>query len=354
MELAMVNKCFMGISAQLKKTCNWLCASAILLSFSGLAQAGESWEDGRVVNGYKLTACDFGSYSEVYYCDKSTVDNIIREAKRAADSKEKAFMGKYQIVKISPKESSQSSFVLVDLKSKLIFTSGIEFEPHAEVSFSNKTGLIHINDPKVEPNDATYSSFRLGSPWVDSAPLKFDPKEPIGYGTLSPDVPEYNIGQLANAAGYTINQCRPAEEEITDPDFISDENPDFCSKPFVNAYKKFSTKDINFAKEWVLIRLEKQYFAALNPKTKQVYAAPFKVTDGYGTNKVIPVQYSKNGFQLCSSHNGASMGMLNAFLYRGVDVTKGHKACFEFDPKTGWDPFAVIYNTKTGKPVPRL
>lgn len=150
--------------------------------------------------------------------------------------------------------------------------------------------------------------------------------------------------------GYTVNICDfhkyYSEEDQNDNSYKFD----FCSQRATNAYKKFGEKDINFNKKYVLVKMDNFYFAAVNPKTKQVFAIPSAITN-FEQTKTGKITFSKFDTKVCSFGNDVIFNSLSPSYYYSVETTEGHKICYEFDEKEGFGESPVVYDLKTDKPV---
>lgn len=102
--------------------------------------------------------------------------------------------------------------------------------------------------------------------------------------------------------GYKIDQCQPYPYLTENGEPIEliggslDEFkplPNFCDKKIVNLYKKFSTKDINFNKKYVLTWINNYHLVAINPKDKTVFVFPSMVM-GDDNGKLIKGQVTFN------------------------------------------------------------
>lgn len=76
-----------------------------------------------------------------------------------------------------------------------------------------------------------------------------------------------NSGKLQ---GYSVDIYKPAEIEGKD-NVKEDLNRDFCNHKAASTYKKFGTKDINFANKYVLAKMYNTSFVANDSVKKQVF-----------------------------------------------------------------------------------
>ncbi|OOR85480.1 hypothetical protein [Moraxella canis] len=103
-------------------------------------------------------------------------------------------------------------------------------------------------------------------------------------------IPAYaNAGEVQ---GYMVDICKPAEAEGVE---FADEtlNRDFCSAQAAKAYKKFGTKDINFANKFVLTRMYGTSYVAIDPAKKQVYVMPFAIENSRNSGKPGKITFKK-------------------------------------------------------------
>lgn len=155
--------------------------------------------------------------------------------------------------------------------------------------------------------------------------------------------------------GYKIDQCQPYLTE--DGDLLEvfegyldkyKPLPNFCDKKIVNLYKKFSTKDINFNKKYVLTWINKYHLVAINPKNKTVFVFPSIVTgDDNGKTIKGQITFNKNRKDVCA------IGWTYFETYHGViapEPTDTHTICHEFiDEKEGFSGIVRQKPIKRGK-----
>lgn len=152
--------------------------------------------------------------------------------------------------------------------------------------------------------------------------------------------------------GYSVDICNPSEGY---PGEVSDSNrKNFCSESAVRIYKKFTEKDINFAQKYVLIKMFKTSFVALDPKSKKVHVLPYKIEDSLDSSKAGKISFSRSGRMICSVGEQVSFSPYNMYEYTGGDsANPEYKLCIELSNSDGFYDFYPVHK-KTGKAVSRL
>lgn len=152
--------------------------------------------------------------------------------------------------------------------------------------------------------------------------------------------------------GFTIDDCQPGIVEGFEESKKSNLT-NFCSKSFIQKYKKFSKKDINFNKNLVLIRLGKEDLVALNPQTKQVFVMPYKLVDLTGQNLKKPIHFSKSSNIVCTSDNATGFTHhAGPFYLTPMESSDNYKICIDFDSASGFlDAGTYPVDKKTNKVV---
>lgn len=155
------------------------------------------------------------------------------------------------------------------------------------------------------------------------------------------------------SSGYTVNVCSPVEND--EPEMRKDElNRNFCSKSSVDIYKKFSSKDINFANKYALIRMYGNSFVALEPSKRNVFVLPYVISDSLDEIKAGKITFNKTSNLVCSYGQDTTFTPYSSELVGGDSSHADYKLCIKFSDKIGFDDYFYPYDKKTNKPTSRL
>lgn len=103
-----------------------------------------SEQDGKTINGFKFDTCSYQG-GRINYCSEKSAANII---KVATNSKSSPILGKYRAVVVASEDGLTKSPVMVDVKSKKVYTSNVEFGTEVQTDVSDNTILIYGNAVK--------------------------------------------------------------------------------------------------------------------------------------------------------------------------------------------------------------
>lgn len=103
-----------------------------------------SEQKGKVINGFSFDTCSYHG-GRINYCSEKSAANII---KAAVNSKSKPILGKYRAIVVVSKDGLTKSPVMVDIKSKKVYTSNVEFGTEVKTDVSDDTILIYGNSVK--------------------------------------------------------------------------------------------------------------------------------------------------------------------------------------------------------------
>lgn len=157
-------------------------------------------------------------------------------------------------------------------------------------------------------------------------------------------------GELAEPKkidGFTI-QC-DAYQIMKNGEPVAE--PNFCAQRFVNAYKKFTKKDVNMGKDVVFIRLDGKYFAAINLTKKSVTPFPYLIGDK--TEKPVKDNWSKIRLKADAV---CTVGNNSFFLGNGItsvtidDKWDDEDFCLKFE-RFNDDPYSISQFSSTPEVV---
>lgn len=100
-----------------------------------------SKQDGKTINGFKFNICSYQG-GRINYCSEKSAANII---KVATNSKSSPILGKYRAIVVVSEDGLTKPPVIVDVKSKKVYTSNVEFGTEVQTDVSNNTILIYGN-----------------------------------------------------------------------------------------------------------------------------------------------------------------------------------------------------------------
>lgn len=156
--------------------------------------------------------------------------------------------------------------------------------------------------------------------------------------------------------GYQVDVCKPAEVEMEGLEYLADPNLDrnFCNASAAEVYKKFTAKNINFAKKYVLVRMYGTSVVALDPAKKQVFVLPYAIEDVMDYKKSGKITFNVNKNTVCTYGDGTNLNPYSKAYVSGDSSNPEYRLCVDFTPGKGFDNTFYPANIKTGKVVSAL
>lgn len=170
------------------------------------------------------------------------------------------------------------------------------------------------------------------------------------FGAAISMVAHANSGKIQ---GYSVDICKPAEIEGKD-NVKEDLNRDFCNHQAAATYKKFGTKDINFANKYVLAKIYNTSFVAIDPVKKQVFVMPYAIQNSLNDNKAGKIVFNKNSNRVCTQGDDTSLSPYSWMYVGGDSAHPDYKLCIDFYPSEGFSDQFIPVHIKTGKVASRL
>lgn len=153
--------------------------------------------------------------------------------------------------------------------------------------------------------------------------------------------------------GYQVDICKPAEVEMEGLEYLADPELDrnFCNGSAAEVYKKFTTKNINFAKKYVLVRMYRTSFVAVDPVKKQVFVLPYAIENVMDYKKPGKITFNANKSSVCTYDDSTNLNPYSKAYVSGDSSNPEYRLCVDFTPGKGFDNTFYPVNIKTGKVV---
>lgn len=168
----------------------------------------------------------------------------------------------------------------------------------------------------------------------------------------------YSIGAYANngkTQGFSVDYCKPAEMDKVMAKFTEPEmDKNFCTNAAASIYKKFTAKNINFAKNYVLVKMYNNSFVALEPVKKQVFVLPYTIEHSEDYEKVGKITFNRKSNTVCTYGTDTIFNPYSKGYVPGDSSNPEYKLCIDFTPGEGFDTQFYPVNIKTGKVESRL